>query len=59
MSPDPAGLAAVDLASPQPLNGYSYVANVPLASIDPFGLKTDREDVGWCLAANQVAFPEH
>jgi len=43
ISPDPAGLAAVDPSSPQTWNRYGYVNNNPLASIDPLGLK-----VGLC-----------
>lgn len=39
ISPDPAGLAAVDITSPQSWNRYAYVLNNPLALIDPFGLK--------------------
>jgi RHS repeat-associated protein len=38
MSPDPAGLAAVDPANPQSWNRYAYVLNNPLALIDPLGL---------------------
>jgi RHS repeat-associated protein len=38
VSPDPAGLAAVDLTNPQTLNRYGYVANDPLNNIDPSGL---------------------
>jgi RHS repeat-associated protein len=37
-SPDPAGLAAMDLTNPQTLNLYSYVENDPLSLVDPFGL---------------------
>ena len=37
-SPDPAGLAAVDLSNPQSWNRYAYVRNNPLAWIDPLGL---------------------
>jgi RHS repeat-associated protein len=39
-SPDPAGLAAMDLTNPQTLNLYSYVMNNPLSNIDPTGLVT-------------------
>jgi len=37
LSPDRAGLAAVDPASPQSWNRYAYVMNNPLALVDPFG----------------------
>lgn len=38
VSPDPAGLAAVDFTNPQSLNRYAYVANSPMNTIDPLGL---------------------
>lgn len=38
MTPDPAGLAAVDLSNPQSLNRYAYVLNSPVNFIDPLGL---------------------
>ncbi|MGO9241248.1 MAG: RHS repeat-associated core domain-containing protein [Bryobacteraceae bacterium] len=38
ISPDPAGLAAVDPTLPQTWNRYAYVANDPLNFVDPFGL---------------------
>jgi len=38
VSPDPAGLAAVNPANPQSWNRYAYVTNNPLALIDPLGL---------------------
>ena len=37
MTPDPAGLAAVDPSNPQTWNRYAYVRNMPLALIDPLG----------------------
>ncbi|MGH9481199.1 MAG: RHS repeat domain-containing protein [Terriglobales bacterium] len=37
-TPDPAGLAAVDLANPQSLNRYAYVNGTPLEATDPDGL---------------------
>jgi RHS repeat-associated protein len=39
ISPDRAGLAAVDITNPQTWNRYAYVMNNPLANIDPLGLK--------------------
>jgi RHS repeat-associated protein len=38
-SPDPAGLAAVDVAVPQSWNRYAYVENLPNVFVDPFGLE--------------------
>ena len=38
LSPDPAGLAAVDPTNPQTWNRYAYVTNNPLANVDPSGL---------------------
>jgi RHS repeat-associated protein len=40
MSPDPAGLAAVDPMNPQSWNRYSYVLNDPMDFVDPLGLAT-------------------
>jgi RHS repeat-associated protein len=37
ITPDPAGLAAVDPTNPQSWNRYSYVLNTPLTLIDPLG----------------------
>jgi RHS repeat-associated protein len=39
ISPDPAGMAAVDPTLPQTWNRYAYVANDPLNFVDPFGLQ--------------------
>ncbi len=41
LSPDPAGLAAVNPSNPQSWNRYAYVVNNPLALIDPLGLCDD------------------
>ncbi len=38
LTPDPAGLGAVDPSNPQSWNGYAYVMNNPLALVDPLGL---------------------
>jgi RHS repeat-associated protein len=38
MSPDPAGLAAVDFSNPQSFNRYAYVGNNPMSLVDPLGL---------------------
>lgn len=38
MSPDPAGIAALDLEDPQTCNRYAYVGNNPLGLVDPLGL---------------------
>jgi RHS repeat-associated protein len=45
VSPDPAGLAAVNTANPQSWNRYAYVMNNPLGLIDPLGLD--------CVYANE------
>lgn len=41
ITPDPAGLAAVDATDPQTWNRYAYVRNNPLALIDTNGLGGD------------------
>lgn len=38
ISPDPAGLSAVDPTNPQSWNRYAYVVNNPLGNVDPLGL---------------------
>jgi len=39
VSPDPAGMAAVDPTDPQSWNRYAYVGNKPFNSVDPLGLR--------------------
>jgi RHS repeat-associated protein len=41
LSPDPAGLSAVNPSSPQSWNRYTYVLNNPLSMVDPLGLCDD------------------
>jgi len=38
LTPDPAGLEAVDLTNPQTLNRYAYVLGNPLGLVDPSGM---------------------
>jgi len=52
ISPDPAGLAAVNPGNPQTWNRYAYVGNGPLTTIDPLGL----ENLPGCTAATQDCF---
>jgi RHS repeat-associated protein len=39
LSPDPANIGA-DILDPQTWNGYAYVANSPMAFVDPLGLQS-------------------
>ena len=66
LSPDPAGLSAVDLSNPQTMNRYVYVANNPLSYTDPSGLdphqcpsgqtwvQNQNGDGGHCVAAGSL-----
>ncbi len=45
LSPDPAGLAAVNPADPQSWDAYAYVGNQPLALTDPLGLVCQEDQV--------------
>ncbi|MGA3325824.1 MAG: RHS repeat-associated core domain-containing protein [Terriglobia bacterium] len=40
LTPDPAGLAAVNPSNPQSWNRYAYALNIPTTLIDPLGLTT-------------------
>ncbi len=53
MSPDPAGLGAVDLSNPQSLNRYAYVMNNPVNATDPFGLWCDMSNSACTIARYQ------
>lgn len=44
LSPDPAGIDAVDPTNPQSWNRYAYVLNSPLANVDPDGLECVWDD---------------
>jgi RHS repeat-associated protein len=44
ISPDPAGLGAVDPSNPQSWNRYAYVLNNPLGGTDPLGLECVWDD---------------
>jgi RHS repeat-associated protein len=46
LSPDPAGLAAVNPSDPQTWNRYAYVGNRPLNTTDPEGLYEDPPPCG-------------
>jgi len=47
LSPDPAGIGAVDPSDPQSWNRYAYVRNSPLDHTDPEGLDDWGGDWGW------------
>jgi len=54
ISPDPAGLAAVDQANPQSWNRYAYVNGSPLNSVDPLGLTPICVKQGTCVGESIV-----
>jgi RHS repeat-associated protein len=51
LQPDPAGMAAADLTTPQSLNLYSYVGNDPTNTVDPAGLQAWRTPGTWTSIA--------
>jgi len=59
ISPDPAGLAAANLADPQSWNLYAYASNSPLDTIDPLGLCTIGQSVtsGWTITITVSLWP--
>jgi RHS repeat-associated protein len=58
LSPDPAGLGAVNPGNPQTWNRYAYVANNPLSSTDPLGLvMLTCELIGTCPAPDPGPTP--
>ena len=57
ISPDPAGLAAVDPSNPQTWNRYAYVGNNPMTSVDPTGLEPDLSSWGTCIDAYNGCTP--
>jgi RHS repeat-associated protein len=48
ISPDPAGIGAVNPADPQTWNRYAYVGNSPLNSVDSLGLTGSGPDFTGC-----------
>ena len=60
LSPDPAGMAAVDPMNPQSWNRYAYVGNNPVTSVDPSGLRpTDPADGALCGAGKGGEYDCH
>lgn len=54
LSPDPAGLAAVNPTHPQTWNRYSYVTNAPAELTDPLGLSTWCQIDGFTVDCSQI-----
>jgi RHS repeat-associated protein len=52
ISPDPAGMAAFDLANPKTLNRYAYVLNNPCSLTDPLGLDTCSINIAFAGASS-------
>jgi RHS repeat-associated protein len=58
LTPDPAGLAAVDPSNPQTWNRYAYVTNNPVNFTDPLGLGCSAKFIGPCPADRQPGAPD-
>jgi RHS repeat-associated protein len=57
LTPDPAGLAAVNPWNPQTWNRYAYVGNSPVTYNDPLGLKSPECPLpGGCGLGNALGF---
>lgn len=57
VSPDPGSLAVADLSNPQSLNRYAYVANSPLAYVDPDGTTTGEGVCGFSSCSPSYGGP--
>ena len=51
LSPDPAGIAAVNFSDPQSWNEYAYVGDQPLEATDPTGLLCTPGNCPWSMGA--------
>jgi RHS repeat-associated protein len=58
MTPDPAGLAAVDPMNPQSWNRYAYVLNDPVDLVDPLGLSSACGDAITCVISSPPPPPD-
>jgi len=58
LSPDPAGLPAVDPTNPQSWNRYAYASNDPMTHIDPTGLQqcSDQQSPAICQGGYGISF---